>query len=56
MLRTEWTTVGELRALVQVPDEPVAALVLVDGSGEGCCDDWGGWAERIAAAAPRATG
>jgi hypothetical protein len=44
MLRTEWTTVGELRALVHVPDEPVAALVLVDGSGEGCCDDWGGWA------------
>ena len=30
MLRTEWTTVGELRALVHVPDEPVAALVLVD--------------------------
>jgi len=48
MLRTEWTSVGELRALVHVPDEPVAALVLVDGSGEGCCDDWGGWAERIA--------
>ena len=48
MLRTEWTTVGELRALVHVPDEPVAALVLVDGSGEGCCDDWGGWVERIA--------
>jgi pimeloyl-ACP methyl ester carboxylesterase len=48
MLRTEWTTVGPLRALVHVPDEPVAALVLVDGSGEGRCDDWGGWAERIA--------
>jgi|SRR5829696_6758481 len=48
MLRTEWTTVGALRALVHVPDEPVAGLVLVDGSGEGCCDDWGGWAERIA--------
>ena len=48
MLRTEWTTVGQLRALVHVPDEPVAALVLVDGSGEGCCDDWGGWVERIA--------
>jgi pimeloyl-ACP methyl ester carboxylesterase len=41
--------VGELRALVQVPDEPVAGVVLVDGSGEGRCDDWGGWAERIAA-------
>ena len=37
MLRTEWTTVGQLRALVHVPDEPVAALVLVDGSGEGSC-------------------
>jgi pimeloyl-ACP methyl ester carboxylesterase len=48
MLATEWTSVGELRALVHVPDEPVAALVLVDGSGEGCADDWGGWAERIA--------
>jgi pimeloyl-ACP methyl ester carboxylesterase len=47
--RTEWTSVGELRALVQVPDEPVAGVVLVDGSGEGRCDDWGGWAERIAA-------
>ncbi len=33
---------------MHVPDEPVAALVLVDGSGEGCCDDWGGWVERIA--------
>lgn len=49
MLRTEWTSVGELRALVHVPDEPVAGVVLVDGSGEGRCDDWGGWAERIAA-------
>lgn len=48
VLRTEWTSVGQLRALVHVPDEPVAALVLVDGSGEGCCDDWGGWPERIA--------
>jgi pimeloyl-ACP methyl ester carboxylesterase len=40
--------VGPLRALLHVPDRPVAGLVLVDGSGEGRCDDWGGWAERIA--------
>jgi uncharacterized protein len=48
MLTTEWTSVGELRALVWVPEEPVGGVVLVDGSGEGRCDDWGGWAERIA--------
>jgi pimeloyl-ACP methyl ester carboxylesterase len=48
MLRTEWTSVGPLRALLHVPDRPVAGIVLVDGSGEGQCDDWGGWAERIA--------
>jgi uncharacterized protein len=48
VIRTEWTSVGPLRALVHVPERPVAAVVLVDGSGEGRCDDWGGWAERIA--------
>ena len=48
MLRTEWTSVGPLRALLHVPDRPVAGIVLVDGSGDGECDDWGGWAERIA--------
>ena len=36
MLRTEWTSVGEQRALVHVPDEPVAALVLVDADGGAC--------------------
>ena len=35
---------GQLRALVHVPDEPVAALVLVDGSGEG----WVAGAPRLA--------
>jgi pimeloyl-ACP methyl ester carboxylesterase len=48
MLRTEWTSVGALRALTWTPDDPVGGVVLVDGSGEGACDDWGGWAERIA--------
>jgi uncharacterized protein len=48
MLTTEWTSVGELRALIWIPAEPVGGVVLVDGSGEGACDDWGGWAERIA--------
>jgi pimeloyl-ACP methyl ester carboxylesterase len=48
MLRTEWTSVGDLRALTWTPEHPVGGVVLVDGSGEGRCDDWGGWAERIA--------
>jgi pimeloyl-ACP methyl ester carboxylesterase len=48
MLRTEWTSVGDLRALTWTPEHPVGGVVLVDGSGEGQCDDWGGWAERIA--------
>lgn len=48
MLRTEWTSVGDLRALTWVPPDPVAGVVLVDGSGAGRCDDWGGWAERVA--------
>ncbi len=48
MLRTEWTSVGDLRALTWTPDAPVGGVVLVDGSGAGACDDWGGWAERIA--------
>jgi len=51
----EWTVVpsadGELRALVHVPDEapgPLPGVVLVDGSGEGACDDWGEWPGRFA--------
>jgi hypothetical protein len=46
----EWTKVRDLRALVHVPDaqHPLPGLVLVDGSGEGACDDWGGWPERLA--------
>jgi uncharacterized protein len=48
MLKTEWTSVGDLRALTWTPAEPVGGVVLVDGSGPGACDDWGGWAERIA--------
>ena len=48
MLRTEWTSVGELRALTWTPDDPMGGVVLVDGSGAGRCDDWGGWAERVA--------
>ena len=51
----EWTAVptadGELRALVHVPVEAADLLpgvVLVDGSGEGACDDWGEWPGRFA--------
>ena len=56
-LTTEWTGVptpaGVLRALVHVPtalgdDEHRPGVVLVDGSGDGTCDDWGGWPEWIA--------
>lgn len=39
---------GDLRALTWTPADPVAGVVLVDGSGEGACDDWSGWAERVA--------
>jgi hypothetical protein len=44
------TSVGDLRALVHVPDlpGPLPGLVLVDGSGDGACDDWGEWPERLA--------
>lgn len=45
------TDVGDLRALVQGPADPTracAAVVLVDGSGEGACDDWGEWPTRFA--------
>ena len=51
----EWTSVptasGDLRALTWVPDAPgpLPGVVLVDGSGDGACDDWGGWPERFAA-------
>jgi pimeloyl-ACP methyl ester carboxylesterase len=51
----EWTTVesasGDLRALVTLPEarEPVAGVVLVDGSGDGSCDDWGEWPDRFVA-------
>lgn len=56
-LRTEWTSVttefGDLRALLHMSsvlsdDEPRPGVVLVDGSGDGVCDDWGGWPERVA--------
>lgn len=56
-LTTEWTSVptavGDLRALVHVPtslgdDERRPGVVLVDGSGDGACDDWGGWPEWVA--------
>ena len=45
------TAVGELRALTWVPDAPgpLPGVVLVDGSGDGACDDWGEWPERFAA-------
>jgi pimeloyl-ACP methyl ester carboxylesterase len=51
MTRTEWTSVLRLRALVHLPDEVpdrLPGVVLVDGSGPGSCDDWGGWPERLA--------
>ena len=51
----QWTVVptadGELRALVHVPSNasgPLPGVVLVDGSGEGACDDWGEWPGRFA--------
>jgi uncharacterized protein len=53
--REEWTSVptamGDLRALTWIPDAPtpLPGIVLVDGSGDGACDDWGGWPERFAA-------
>ena len=50
-----WTVVptadGDLRALVHVPTNapgPLPGVVLVDGSGEGACDDWGEWPGRFA--------
>jgi pimeloyl-ACP methyl ester carboxylesterase len=46
--RTEETAVGPLRALTWSPGRPGPGIVLVDGSGPGTCEDWGGWAERIA--------
>jgi len=44
------TALGALRAGVWVPDlpGPLPGIVLVDGSGDGAYDDWGGWPERIA--------
>jgi uncharacterized protein len=50
MTSTEWTSVGALRALVHLPDEApgrLPGIVLVDGSGPGRCDEWGGWPERL---------
>ena len=51
----EWTKVpspaGDLRALRYTSRTRPArcpASALVDGSGEGACDDWGGWPERLA--------
>lgn len=37
------TAVGDLRAIIRVPDGagPLPGVVLVDGSGDGACDDWG---------------
>jgi pimeloyl-ACP methyl ester carboxylesterase len=50
----EWTTVpareGDLRACVWAPEDPHSprpGLVLVDGSGDGACDDWGEWPHRF---------
>jgi len=50
----EWTLIparaGDLRACVWAPeseDAPLPGVVLVDGSGEGACDDWGEWPERF---------
>lgn len=50
----QWTAVptaaGELRALIQVPENatgPLPGVVLVDGSGDGACDDWGEWPGRF---------
>jgi len=53
MTTTEWTAVptalGDLRALIHVPDAPGPhpGVVLVDGSGDGACDDWGEWPDRL---------
>lgn len=56
-LTLDWTTVptavGDLRGLVHVPatlpeGDRLPGIVLVDGSGDGACDDWGGWPEWIA--------
>ena len=40
---------GDLRALLWMPeaDGPVPGIVLVDGSGDGACDDWGEWPQRF---------
>lgn len=49
----EWTSVptavGDLRALTWIPaaEGPLPGVVLVDGSGDGACDDWGEWPERF---------
>ena len=51
----EWTSVpsaaGDLRALTWIPEAagPLPGIVLVDGSGDGACDDWGEWPERFVA-------
>jgi pimeloyl-ACP methyl ester carboxylesterase len=49
-----WTSIptvhGDLRALVHAPGAsagPLPGIVLVDGSGEGACDDWGDWPGRF---------
>ena len=44
------TAIGDLRALTWIPDAtcPLPGVVLVDGSGDGACDDWGEWPERFA--------
>jgi len=43
------TAVGDLRALIHVPDRPgpLPGVVLVDGSGDGAADDWGEWPDRL---------
>lgn len=43
------TAVGELNALIRVPDQPgpLPGVVLVDGSGDGDRYDWGGWPEWV---------
>jgi uncharacterized protein len=50
----EWTVVptadGDLRACVWAEEDghgPRPGVVLVDGSGDGACDDWGEWPQRF---------
>ena len=44
------TDLGELHAVIRIADadRPLPGVVLVDGSGDGARDEWGGWPEWIA--------